>query len=438
LAFPTPVTITNVDVTSNVLTVTSAGGFSTFAGSYVSFSGLSTAVFLNGKTVYCPEASATTITCTFTNADYPSAADTGTASIQTSSNPTPYYADVAVTKPGGSAIGVEADPSSSVLSPNSANKLTGFYSSAGAISSRKSLYAYGVDIAGFPNSLGTRESANFRSEIVKGSPGIHDYAYKAEKDTQGSPGFYAYQNGDVYTRGSVNVVTGTTLGACTQTVGIGLWDCTVAINAAGGGAPQSETVKVKVCTTGTIDSFDWSTTGVPDCVVPISMSASGTPIGDDIKITWAATTGHTVGDTGSIAVTVATTNVSSAATTRTAAVTVLAPVVGDSGLILVLNPPTPVHLTRLFCAIQGSTNVVVNLDKRTEGGIASDSGNHLLGADLTAITTGANTSTFANGAGQCGSTSSCAVGAYIPVVMTFTSVSATPSTLQCSLDYTLD
>ena len=77
-------------------------------------------------------------------------------------------------------------------------------------------------------------------------------------------------------------------------------------------------------------------------------------------------------------------------------------IAGDSGLILVVNPATAIHLTRVFCAVQGTTNVVVNLDKRTEGTIGTDSGNHLLGADLTAVSGGANTTTFANGAAQCG------------------------------------
>jgi len=126
------------------------------------------------------------------------------------------------------------------------------------------------------------------------------------------------------------------------------------------------------------------------------------------------------------------------ANTRTTAVTDLSPVSGDSGLILVINPVAAIHLTRIFCAVQGSTNVVVNLDKRTEAAIGTDTGNHLLGADLTAVSGGANTSTFANGAGQCGATTSCAIAAHAPVVMTFTSVSGTPTALDCSVDYTVD
>ena len=128
----------------------------------------------------------------------------------------------------------------------------------------------------------------------------------------------------------------------------------------------------------------------------------------------------------------------SASTTRSATLTDLAPVAADSGLLMILDPSVAIHITRLFCAVQGSTNVVLNLDKRTEAAIATDTGNHLLGSDLTAVTGGANTSTFANGAGQCGGTTSCAVAAHAPIVMTFTSVSGTPTALDCGLDYTVD
>jgi hypothetical protein len=126
------------------------------------------------------------------------------------------------------------------------------------------------------------------------------------------------------------------------------------------------------------------------------------------------------------------------ANSRVAMITDMAPVAGDSGLILVLNSPSAVHLTRVFCAVQGTTNVVVNLDKRAEGTIGTDSGAHLLGSDLTAVAGGANTATFANGSSQCGGTASCAIAANVPVVMTFTSVSGTPTALNCGVDYTVD
>jgi hypothetical protein len=121
--------------------------------------------------------------------------------------------------------------------------------------------------------------------------------------------------------------------------------------------------------------------------------------------------------------------------TRTVAIIDLAPVVGDSGLILVINPPTAIHLTRVFCAVQGTTNVVLNLDKRTEAALGTPVAS-LLGSDLTAVAGGANTSTWASS--PCGGTSSCAIAAHAPVVMTFTSVSGTPTALNCSLDFTVD
>jgi hypothetical protein len=112
-------------------------------------------------------------------------------------------------------------------------------------------------------------------------------------------------------------------------------------------------------------------------------------------------------------------------------------VAGDSGLILVIDPPTAISVTRIFCAVQGATNAVVNLDKRAEGTVGTDSGAHLLGADLTAVSGGASTVVFANGSGQCGATSSCAIAAHTPVVLTVTSISGTPAALICSVDYTV-
>lgn len=123
---------------------------------------------------------------------------------------------------------------------------------------------------------------------------------------------------------------------------------------------------------------------------------------------------------------------------RTASFTDIAPAVSDSGLILVINPATPIHLLRAYCAVQGTTNVVINLDKRTEAAIATDTGNHLLASNLTAVAGGAHTFAFANGASQCGATTSCAIAAHSPVVATISSISGAPTDLQCSVDYTID
>jgi|SRR5580765_7259012 len=121
---------------------------------------------------------------------------------------------------------------------------------------------------------------------------------------------------------------------------------------------------------------------------------------------------------------------------RTAVFSDISPATADSGMILVLDPPTAVHLKRMYCAVQGSTNVVVNLDKRAEATIGTDSGAHLLGSDLTAVAGGANTSTFSNT--PCGGTSSCAIAAHVPVMATITSISGSPTSLHCSVEYSVD
>jgi hypothetical protein len=132
---------------------------------------------------------------------------------------------------------------------------------------------------------------------------------------------------------------------------------------------------------------------------------------------------------------IATSDIPTAHVTRTLAITNIAPVAGDSGMLLLINPPTAIHLTRVFCTLQGATNVVLNLDKRTEAAIATPVAS-LLAADLIAVSGGATTSTFSNT--RCNGTTSCAIAAHAPVVMTFTSVSGTPTALNCSVDYTVD
>ena len=68
--------ITNIAITSNVITVTTSGHhFKT--GDLVVFSGVNTASFLNGMTVTLLTATSPTFTATFTHADYASAVDTG-------------------------------------------------------------------------------------------------------------------------------------------------------------------------------------------------------------------------------------------------------------------------------------------------------------------------------------------------------------------------
>jgi hypothetical protein len=77
-------TITNVALTSNVVTITAANVFQ--VGDTVKLAGLTTATFLNNQTVTVASASGSQFTAPFTHANYTSAADTGTATRTSSGN----------------------------------------------------------------------------------------------------------------------------------------------------------------------------------------------------------------------------------------------------------------------------------------------------------------------------------------------------------------
>jgi hypothetical protein len=70
-------TITNIAITTNVLTVTCTNTFE--VGETVNLQGLTTATFLNNQTVIVASAGGGSFTANYTHANYPSAADTGTA-----------------------------------------------------------------------------------------------------------------------------------------------------------------------------------------------------------------------------------------------------------------------------------------------------------------------------------------------------------------------
>jgi hypothetical protein len=71
-------TISNIALTSNVVTITTSATHTFASGSLVAISGVGTATFLNGQTLTITGTTGTTFTAAFTHADYPSAADTGT------------------------------------------------------------------------------------------------------------------------------------------------------------------------------------------------------------------------------------------------------------------------------------------------------------------------------------------------------------------------
>ena len=425
----TSLTVTNVEVTSNVLIVTTSTNPASLQGHPIIFTGLTTATFLNNLILYAAYTTVSTVTCTYTHADYPSAADTGTVRAQLPANISDLFPNVDIFKPLGTGTGVDAVIESDVTAPFVANILRGYRVERGG--SGSTAHAYGLDVEDFSLWADTVESAQVRTQYHGGTPTPHDYAIKVEADATGTPAVYAYPTGDLYARNSFQQVTGITIESCVQTVGIGLSDCTVTAVAAGSGPPQTETINFEICTTGTFDTFDYSPDGVPTCATPTAMAGGGNSIGTGLKVTWGATTGHTAGDRWTNLITVGTLNVGAAAATRTAKVTILAPVSGDDGLTLVLNEAVPVHLKRISCGVQGTTSVVVNLVK----------GGDSLIVDSTCTAGDANTvitTTWANGSGQCGGTSDCAVAAHAPVTLHIGTVTDSPTALQLSVDYMVD
>jgi len=75
--------ITNIAITTDVLTVTANNTFQ--VGETVALAGLTTATFLNAQSVTILTATTLQFTANFTHADYASAPDTGTATIPTDS-----------------------------------------------------------------------------------------------------------------------------------------------------------------------------------------------------------------------------------------------------------------------------------------------------------------------------------------------------------------
>jgi hypothetical protein len=78
-AYGLPNTVASVNITSNILTITTGTNHTFLPGTQVSLSGLTTATFLNGQTVSIVSTpAANKFTASFTHIDYPTAADTGT------------------------------------------------------------------------------------------------------------------------------------------------------------------------------------------------------------------------------------------------------------------------------------------------------------------------------------------------------------------------
>ena len=119
-----------------------------------------------------------------------------------------------------------------------------------------------------------------------------------------------------------------------------------------------------------------------------------------------------------------------AQTTRTVVVTDITPVIGDDLLITVLDPATAIQLTRFSCGVGGSTSVITNLV----------SGGNSLISDMTATAGTVNqvvVTTWVSG--SCSSqTTYCPIAAHTPVTLHIGTISGTPTSLNCAVDYTVN
>jgi len=303
---PGPLAVTNVALASDVLTVTVASidPADYRPGMFMIFSGLTGAAFLNGQIVELLNASTTGFTGIFSAADYPSAADSGTAAVQSSNFPVSYYVGCAVNLPGGTCTGFSSDLGvNSIPNGYAAKSLVDFM--AGPLSDGPD-FGYGFDAA--EHEYTNMEGAEFLAEGEGEYVSPHEYAFKSG-DAGLTPFWWTYPSGDNYTRAGYNVVTQTTVGACALSTGLS--DCTASLGGSGGpaGPPASETITIMICATGpTYDSFDYAWDGLmPTCQsnhVQEITSPYPESVGDDIMVTFASNTGHTAGATAAISVVV--------------------------------------------------------------------------------------------------------------------------------------
>ena len=295
------VTATNVVVSGGTLTIQATGASSVWTnpGMYAIFSGFINATFLNGQIVQVANADSASLTAVNTSfSDYGSSADTGTVTLQASSNPIPFYSSGGV-QYAGNYIGFYSDSQAEGENPQAA-RTTDFLANA---------YGDGPDFGyafdAQEHLFVHTESAQFLAESA-GLGNEHQYAMKV-----GNPGatpfFWVDQAGTSYSRaGHANVAT-VSVGSCT--ISPGLSDCTAGVYQTGLGPPASEVITFTVCATGTnYDTFDWTLDGsFPNCNSPhMFASNAGNPItiADDIYIEFASATGHTLGASGTIPVTV--------------------------------------------------------------------------------------------------------------------------------------
>lgn len=112
--------------------------------------------------------------------------------------------------------------------------------------------------------------------------------------------------------------------------------------------------------------------------------------------------------------------------TSVKAISLPAPVAGDSGLVHVMFDQA-VTITRIACSIKGATSVSINFDER--GAATPDTaGTAVLGSALVCDANQEVTTTFSNAG----------IAANVPLALTISAVSGTPEVLRVFITYKVD
>lgn len=290
---------TNVTVAGGLLTVTASGASTLFnqPSLYAYFTGFTNATFLNGMKVQVANADTTSLRAVGTGfSDYSSTADTGTVELQPSSNPNPFYSAMGCSL-GGDCVGFNSDSQFFGENPQ-AHRTTDFL--AGAYGDGPE---FGYGFRAQEHLFVQVESAQVIAESNGTFNNEHQYAMKVG-NPNATPFWWVDQIGDSFSREGFTNIASSSVGSCSLSTGLS--DCTPSL-ATYLGPPASEIINIEICATGgTYDTFDWAEdNNNPTCASQHMLpTISGIPIADDVSITWGSQTGHTVGATAAIAVTV--------------------------------------------------------------------------------------------------------------------------------------
>ena len=221
---------------------------------------------------------------------------TGTAALQLSSNPSPFFSSPGV-QWGGQEVSFNSQTGGE---HTQASVLIDFL--AGAYGDGPE-FGYGFDAQ--PHDLVQVESSQFLAEDDAGFSGNHNYAFKVGNQNA-TPWWWVYTDGTNFSRSGYNNVASSSIGSCHLSTGLD--DCTATL-ASNLGPPTTEVFTIKVCANGALyDTFDWAEDGnTPTCSSQHMFQANPiypSVLADDINIYFGSATGHTVGATAPIAVTV--------------------------------------------------------------------------------------------------------------------------------------